>query len=188
MLFYHRDSLWLAYSGMIPGAVAIRAVGRVVLILLVPAALGLACLVEFLDRRRWAVASWIVVLVCLAEQGVTTETFDAAANRATIERLASRIDRGRIAFYYHPDDGQPFHRHHLDAMWASLATGVPTINGYSGHAPRSWHRFFQADFDPEVDMKGVLAEWEQTQRTAARIESSGSALDRPNTSAPRSPP
>ena len=37
---------------MIPGAVAIRAIGRVVLILLVPAALGLACLVEFLDQRR----------------------------------------------------------------------------------------------------------------------------------------
>ena len=61
-LFYDRDSLWLTYSGMIPGAVAIRAIGRVVLILLVPAALGLACLVEYLDRRRWAVASWIVVL------------------------------------------------------------------------------------------------------------------------------
>ena len=115
-------------------------IGRVVLILLVPAALGLACLVEFLDRRRWAIASWIVVLVCLAEQGVTTATFDAAANRASIEDLASRIDRSRVAFYYHPDDGQPFSIHHLDAMWASLATGVPTVNGYSGHVPRRWQR------------------------------------------------
>ena len=81
-------------------------------------------------------------MVCLAEQGVTTETFDAAANRATIESLASQIDRGRVAFYYHPVDDPPFSRHHLDAMWASLATGVPTVNGYSGHAPRSWHLFF----------------------------------------------
>ena len=54
VLFYQQDSLWFAYSGMIPGAVAIRAIGRVVLILLVPAALGLACLVEFLDQKRLA--------------------------------------------------------------------------------------------------------------------------------------
>ena len=162
IIFYNHDSLWLAYSGMIPGAVAIRALGRVVLILLVPAALGLACLVEFLDQRRWTFASWTVVLVCLAEQGVTTETYDAAANRASIANLASQIDRGRATFYYHPVDGLPFYRHHLDAMWASMLTGVPTVNGYSGHAPRSWHGFFRADFDPEIDVKSVLAKWEQS--------------------------
>jgi hypothetical protein len=37
---YGEDSLWLRYSTMIPGAVAIRAIGRVILILLVPMALG----------------------------------------------------------------------------------------------------------------------------------------------------
>jgi hypothetical protein len=162
-IFYGRDSLWLTYSGMIPGAVAIRAVGRVVLILLVPAALGLACLVQNLDQRRLTIASWIVVLVCLAEQAVTTDTFDAAANRASIESLASRVDQGRVAFYYHPDDDLPFHRHHLDAMWASLLTRVPTVNGYSGHTPHSWHGFFTIDIDPEVDVEDTLANWEQSQ-------------------------
>ena len=91
VLFYQHDSLWLAYSGMIPGAVAIRAVGRVVLFMLVPAALGLACLVEFLDQRRWAIAGWIVALVCLSEQGMTTPSFDAATNRAAIEGLAAGL-------------------------------------------------------------------------------------------------
>ena len=161
LIFYTRDSLWLAYSKIIPGAVAIRAVGRVVLVILVPAALGLAALVEFLDRRRWALLSWLVILVCLAEQGVTIPSFDAAANRATINNLASRIDRTRIAFYYHPDDGQAFHLHHLDAMWASLAAGVPTINGYTGHAPRAWEDFFKAYFDKKMDIKAILAEWER---------------------------
>ena len=141
-----------------------RAIGRVVLILLVPAALGLACLVEYLDQRQRVIACWLVILVCLAEQGVTTPSYDAAAHRASIENLAHQIDRRQLAFYYHPDDGQPFYRHHLDAMWASLASGVPTVNGYSGHAPRSWHGFFKADYDPEIDMKSVLAEWAQTHR------------------------
>ena len=48
-------------------------------------------------------------------------------------------------------------------MWASLATGVPTVNGYSGHSPHSWHRFFTLDIDPEVDVEDVLADWEQSQ-------------------------
>ena len=135
-----------------------------VLLLLVPAALGLACLVEFLEQRRSVIAAWTVALVCLAEQGMTTETFDAKANRASIDSLASRIDRGRVAFYYHPVANPRFHRDHLDAMWASLASGVPTINGYSGHAPLSWHRFFRADFDPDADVGLILAEWEQSHR------------------------
>jgi hypothetical protein len=162
-LLYNRDSLWLTYSEMIPGAVAIRAFGRVVLILLVPAALGLACLVEFLEKKRSALASWTVALVCLAEQGTTTESFDAAANRATIEALATRIDLGQVAFYYHPLDGRSFDVIHLDAMWASLSTGVPTVNGYSGHSPHSWNLFFNADADPEADVAAALADWEQSQ-------------------------
>ena len=162
-LFYNHDSLWFAYSWMIPGAVAIRAIGRVVLILVVAAALGLAFLVEFLDRKHLAVACWAVALLCLAEQGVTTNTFDAAANRAAIDGIANRIDRGRVAFYYLPIENAPFYLHHLDAMWASLATGVPTVNGYSGHAPRSWHTFFKMDFDPEIDVEATVDEWEQSQ-------------------------
>ena len=118
------------------------------MILLIPAALGLAFLVEFLERRGWAVAGWIVALVCLAEQAVTTDTFDAAANQASIADIARRIDRGRDAFYYHPCHKQRFFLYQLDAMWASLATGKPTINGYSGYAPPDWVRFFIVDFIP----------------------------------------
>ena len=161
LIFYSHDSLWLAYSKVLPGAVAIRAVGRIVLVILVPAALGLASLVEVLDRRHWGLLSLIIILVCLAEQGVYSPSFDAAANRATIENLAARIDRSRIAFYYHPDDGRAFYFHHLDAMWASLVARVPTINGYSGHAPRAWQDFFNAEFDKTMDMKAVLVEWER---------------------------
>jgi hypothetical protein len=160
LLFYGHDSLWLAYCGIIPGAVAIRAVGRVALIILVPAAVGFACLVDFLMQRRRTAMGWAIALVCLGEQGVTTKTFSAAENRALIERLRGQVDRGRVAFYYHPIDDLPFYRHHLDAMWASLASGVPTVNGYSGHTPRSWHRFFHADVNPHADVANALADWE----------------------------
>ena len=97
-LFFLRESLWLAYSEMIPGAIAIRAVGRVVLILLIPLALGLTCLMQWLEDRRWVVVGGILTLLCLAEQGVTTETFDAAANRAQINGVArrGRSQSGRV--------------------------------------------------------------------------------------------
>lgn len=160
--YYHTDSLWLDHSAPIPGAVAMRAIGRIVLLLIIPAALGLASLVELLARRGWGVACWIVLLLCLAEQGVTTETFDAASNRATILDLARRVDRDREAFYYHPCDVQPFHKYQIDAMWASLVTGVPTINGSTGYAPRDWFDFFIVDTpDTDLEVEDVLKEWER---------------------------
>lgn len=161
VLFYAEDSIWLHYSRYIPGAMAMRAVGRVVLILLLPAALGLATIVERLSRRGRVVAAWILILACLAEQGVTTETFDAAAIRARIGNLARRIDRSREAFYYHPCEIQPFEVYQIDAMWASIAAGVPTINGLTGHAPRDWFDFFIVDTGKEgLEVEDVLRAWE----------------------------
>jgi hypothetical protein len=195
-LFYHHDSLWFRYSSIIPGAAAIRAIGRIVLILLIPAALGLAFLVEFLERREWSVAAWIVALVCLAEQGTRTATFDAAANHATIMNIAGRIDRNREAFYYHPCERQMIIIYQLNAMWASLATGLPTINGYSGHFPRDWDPLLYVDSNPDREVEDVLTDWERRRglspdriqwigadcprkkprRTAAQPEESTSAL------------
>ena len=169
-LFYQQDSLWLRYFTGIPGAAAIRAFGRIVLILLIPAALGLAFLVEYVERRGWAVAGWIVALACLAEQGVTTATFDAAANRATIMNLARQIDRSRDVFYYHPCDRQPIVIYQLDAMWASLATGLPTINGYSGHFPSDWTPLFYVDSDQNREVADVLAEWERSGLSPDRVQ------------------
>ena len=180
-LFYHQDSLWFRYCTGIPGAAAIRAVGRIVLILLIPAALGLASLVEFLERRGRVVAAWIVALVCLAEQGVTTDTFDAAENRASIAALVRRIDRGRTAFYYHPCENQRNFRYQLDAMWASLASGLPTINGYSGHFPRDFVPLFYIDSDPDREVEDVLTEWERVRGLSSdRIQWIGADCPRKN--------
>ena len=73
--------------------------------------------------------------MCLAEQTVSIESYDVAKNRESIEKLASQVDQGRIAFYYHPREYFPFPLQHLDAMWASLETRVPTVNGVFGTRP-----------------------------------------------------
>ena len=159
--FYDQNSLWLRYHEIIPGGIGIRAVGRIVLFLLIPAALGLAALVQFLEQKQRTLAPWIVVLVCTLEQGVTTESFDAAENRAAIARIARQVDPGQEAFYYRPRQNRVSSTYHLEAMWASLATGVPTINGYSGYSPPGWDGFLLVDAQPTVHPQDVLAQWER---------------------------
>jgi len=160
--FYDHDSLWVGLFNKIPGGIGIRAAGRIVLFLLIPAALGLAAIVQFLEQKQWILAAWIVVLVCMLEQGVTTASFDAAENRATIARVAQQVVPGREAFYYRPRHNRGWYAYNLDAMWASLATGVPTINGYSGYNPPGWDGFFEVDARTTLDPRDVLAEWERT--------------------------
>ena len=175
--FYDQDSLWLSFYNKIPGGIGIRAVGRIVLILLIPAALGLAALVQSLEQKQWTLAAWIVILVCMLEQGVTSESFDAAANQATIAGVARQVTPGREAFYYRPWPNPGWITYHLDAMWASLVTGVPTINGYSGYNPPGWDGFFAVDAQSTLDPRDVLAQWERAHGLPPeRIQSIG--LDR----------
>jgi hypothetical protein len=61
-----------------------------------------------------------------------------------VSSLAKTIDANCLAFYYSPvfPRNTPFlppaYKLHIDAVWASTESGIPTINGYSGHAPRGW--------------------------------------------------
>lgn len=164
--YYDQPSLWLNFYDKIPGGIGIRAVGRVVLFLLIPAVLGLAMLVQFLEHRQWTMAASILVLVCILEQGVTTESVDAAEGRANVASLVRQVDPRQEAFYYRPGPNPARFIYQLDAMWASLATGVPTINGYSGYHPPGWEGFFAVDAISTLDPRKILAAWEQTQGLA----------------------
>ena len=94
----------LRFQKWIPGGYGIRDIGRISVILLIPVALGVALLVERLQRtHRWA-ASWAVALGCMLEQGVTTPAYDSRTNRATIAAIAAQVDPHCEAFYYHPWD------------------------------------------------------------------------------------
>jgi hypothetical protein len=159
-LLHDPESLWLGYSLKLPGALAIRAVGRIVLILMIPAALGLAVLVEGLARDRSAALAWAVALVCLAEQTVTTRSFDAAANRSKIAEVAGRVAPGVETFYYKPAGNETFTIYGLDAIWASRAVGKPTINGYTGYYPADWYDFLLADSETGLPLPLLLERWE----------------------------
>lgn len=133
-------SLWRAVYEVVPGATAIRAVGRLAVVGLLPLALCLALAWQRLeDSRRWR--AWLLPLAALVvlEQVQTPETYRRGPVRATVARLAQRIPPDCAVFFYSSDDpGAMPHHVHLEAMWASMATGIPTINGYSGGAPPDW--------------------------------------------------
>jgi hypothetical protein len=204
ILLYEKNSLWLAVSSYIPGSAAIRTPARVILVLLVPVALGLALLVERLDRGRWEAAAWCLALVCLMEQTGTSETYDRDTSRRRIAEVARQVDGRAGSFYYRPvGDGDHSVYIHLDAMWAAMETGVPTINGISGCFPTGWWNLGWADLPGQVTTEEALQEWcdqhglrrldvqrigRQTGRTIAEEESGSPSAPRPTRTGLRTEP
>jgi hypothetical protein len=134
-------TLWRGVFEVVPGARAIRAVARIGLLLLVPAAIGAALFLQRMSaatmRRRWAVV--LVVLVMMAEQGKTLYSYDKHVARREVARLAAMIPAQCDAFLFSPRFGRRMAwNYQVDAMWAQLERGVPTINGYSGNPPPGW--------------------------------------------------
>ena len=134
-------SLWRVVYEFFPAAKAVRGVSRVGMMLLIPIALGVSLMLTSLrakGRRGLAVALGLLAIV---EQGQTTEVFDKSANREDIADLVRHIDRARCAsFVFSPVRGNelPWEKYQIDAMWAQLESGVPTLNGYSGNHPPGW--------------------------------------------------
>ena len=131
-------SPWLLVRELLPPAAAMRAVARVGLMTLFPAALGLAIVVDRLVGARRGVIAVLLLLAVAAEQSHRIRTYDKQSNRERVASLADRVPRDASSFLY-VVDGQRWHAHlHDEAAWLALATGVPTVNGRSGKAPRGW--------------------------------------------------
>ncbi len=157
-------SLWRYLYPYVPGGAAMRALGRVSLLLLIPLALCAAWAVKELAARRPALAAALVAL-CVLEQARTQAGYDKEEARRDVARLAEQVPPGTHFFLVAPtsplESEEAVYHLHLDALWASLATGVPTVNGYSGRVPPGW------DFDDhmldgplgEGDVVGAVREW-----------------------------
>ena len=88
--------------------------------------------------------------------------------RRDADALAGAIRRDCGAFLFTPlagagagRSGFEHGKHQLDAMWAELVTGVPTVNGYSGNAPPDWgfKELTLHDDDDERRTEHALADW-----------------------------
>jgi hypothetical protein len=146
---------WRIVYAYVPGAKAIRGVARIALLLLVPASIGLSLFLDHLQERgrTWLAAS--LGLATLLEQGQTTPSYDRNQSRMDISLVAHSIAPGCQAFFYSPVQGQllPW-KYQLDAMWAGMEKGVPTINGYSGNEPRGW-QLREANIRSDADERAL---------------------------------
>ena len=158
LLLESENALWHYIYEWVPGGSAIRAVGRAGLVVLFLAAVGLAALfaAPWASRRPWLAG--LLGSFCILEQGLTTSSFDKLEARERVEKLARRVDRSALAFYYRPSRPVLF-EYHLDAMWMSLRSGVPTVNGYSGGDPPGWAPLLQMDFRSRVGPREALSSW-----------------------------
>jgi hypothetical protein len=163
-------SPWWLVRKFVPGAAALRAVARIGLMALYPAAIGLAITIDHLaGRRKWLIACALALCV-LAEQTQRKRGFDKLDATARVEQIAAEIPANATSFLL-VIDGRRWDRHvHDDAAWAALATGVPTINGRYGNFPpeypfktpwvqeRSGSTGLRAALDSWVADHGLVAE------------------------------
>jgi hypothetical protein len=170
-VFYPGVTLWRLFFYILPGAQAIRALSRVSLLMLIPASVGAALFMErrILMRQRpgtWIFAGLLCVVVFL-EQGRFIRRYDKLQNRAQIRSIASEIGPGCEYFLFTPrvNAGQniPLWKLQVDAMWAGLQRGVPTINGYAAHTPPNWnlHEIRVRTASDEERLVAQLSEWVQ---------------------------
>ena len=155
-------TLWFVVYLGVPGGAAVRAAYRIGLMVLLAAAVGVAC---FIHERKHIGAAAALAMLCLLEQGRPPPSFSKDESRRRIQETAVRVPPGCRAFLYtphgDPDNLVEVAAAHLDAMGAELETGVPTINGYSGNFPPHYpfaNPLIRKDQDLD-DMGAHLKDW-----------------------------
>ena len=139
---YSRDgtSPWRYVHAYFPAAQAIRAVARASIVYMLGISVGVAAALTALAKNeqvKWAVLPLGALLVF--EQGYNTPAFSKEANRRDIAAVAAAIEPGCEVMLMSPVQGYgPYWKYQLDAMWGSLVSGIPTMNGYSGQSPKDW--------------------------------------------------
>ncbi|HYL05327.1 MAG TPA: hypothetical protein VE075_04770 [Thermoanaerobaculia bacterium] len=135
-------SLWWGVYQLVPGAAAIRAVGRISIVVYLTLALAVCCGVEAAARRsrlrRPAQAAVLLLLLAAAvvEQVQThLPAFPGSRFTSDVAALRAVIPRGCKAAYVSLCPAKGFLLTQLEAMWVGLEAGVPVVNGYSGNFP-----------------------------------------------------
>jgi hypothetical protein len=160
---------WLVTA--VPPLGAARAIVRVGLLLPIAAALCLAC---WADRARGLRRSLLLALLLLAgiEQLARMGSRHKEQQRAREAYIAERVDLTADAFYaVRKGRYPPPPLLHVDAMWASVRSGVPTVNGHSGVLPPDWGALRPARFRTPQERDAALRAWlAQRGRPGARVQ------------------
>ena len=129
----------------IPGFSAIRAVSRIAIVLIFPLLILLGIFLTHLlkqaSSQRQKTAYTLLCIFILAEQFFlpgSLHTYNRNESKQIRKHVASLVPTGSDAFFYYTFNNRPFYTNHIAAMFASLETGIPTFNGYSGLIPDNY--------------------------------------------------
>ncbi|MFH1185502.1 MAG: hypothetical protein V1755_10760 [Chloroflexota bacterium] len=160
-------SLWYPIYRAIPGASALRALGRILMMLdiivVLVAICGLDELIRSLKARIGAAAPYLTagtailgaLLVAEQANGISFR-LDKAGQIALVHRYKSPAVQCDAFFINNVEsDDLPFGYYQLDAMMVSMQLGIPTINGYSGFEP---HEAFTL-VPKGVEYKSKIMDW-----------------------------
>jgi hypothetical protein len=146
-------SLWQVVRELVPGAASLRAVARVGMMTMFPAALGIAIFMNRTVRRSvWLTAALSIIM--MAEQLHTPITFNKRSMEEKVAEIASRVPDDAEAFLLVSAPRASRYDPHDTAAWVAFATNVPTVNGRYGHRPRKW-RFRNVDAATSEDIARI---------------------------------
>lgn len=149
-------TFWRLAFEHLPGAGAVRALGRIGQLLLIPAGLGVGLFFESRARQRlWPAA--VLALLVVFEQVHLPISYDKVEARQRVETIARGLEPHCRSFMVSATGTEPYPGLQEDAMWAALRTGVPTINGRYGNFPPKW-RLFRAGHHRHTRDRAVLEE------------------------------
>ena len=138
--YYQNISPWWLIYHAVPGANAIRAVGRIFLMVQL---FGIVAGIVALDRwgrvrldGRWRRLVYSIVLIAAwgESQIWPLDRFSSPKFYGPPYQLAHQAERGDW-FWYCSNYESRFYINDLQAMWAGLLANRPVINGYSGRWP-----------------------------------------------------
>lgn len=151
--FFNGLSLWF-FIHELPLVSAIRAVTRLDQTLLFVTAYGAALAVDrllslrFKRFRTQLMAGVLIGILVVAEAATgTIGVSEKTEWRNRVENLMASVPAGLPdgAILFFSQKQPPWYAAELDAMWASLLAGQPTLNGYSGQFPPGWASEFGED-------------------------------------------
>jgi len=134
-------SIWELFSKL-PLLNSLRAVSRIILVLLFPFAYLCSLSIDYLQERKgWFAKIFIFsLLIGLIGESTLSNTYVAFPKEAWRLRLQNEelrlpkdIPPDAILFFAQKSEAP--HIDELDAMWVAMAHSKPTLNGYSGNFP-----------------------------------------------------
>jgi hypothetical protein len=131
--------IWRVVHAAVPGAASVRAAGRIALVLLLPAAIALVALWKARAAALPPFALAALALVVVLEQGRAVADRAVGPLRARVDAIARAVPTSCDAWFASIEGGPGNPTlYQINALWATLANGKPTLNGYTSYPPRDW--------------------------------------------------